>query len=133
MEAISQVNDIETGVVSNDEHVTDDITGPRTVAYRQCGAMKAYRVAALALTAGFVMLGISRHWDDHTALQCVGCHGTCDHACSDCYCLAVTNDVHNGLLNGKLSASNFSYVLRALHPDTQKNECASDAIFPCGL
>lgn len=133
MQAIPQVEDIETGVVSNAEHVSDDSTRPRTTAYRQCGAAKAYCVAALALTAGFVMLSIWRHWNDDTPLECVGCYGTCDHACSDCYCMAVTDDVHNGLLNKTLSVRNVPYTLRTLRPDTQNNECASDAEFPCGL
>lgn len=133
MQAISQVEDIETGPASDDVHVADDSVEPHTTAYRQCGAAKAYCVTALALTAGFVMLGIWRHWDDYTALECVDCYGACDRACSGCYCLAVTDDVHNGLLNGTLGVRDFSYMVRRLHADAQKNECASDAKFPRGM
>lgn len=133
MQAIPQLEDIETGPLSDDVHAADDNAEPHAAVYRQCGVVKTYCVVALALTAGFVMLSIWRHWNDDTPLECVGCHGTCDHACNGCYCMAVTDDVHNGLLNRTLSVRNVPYTLRTLRADTQKNECANDAEFPCGL
>lgn len=121
MQAIPRVEDIETGALGDDVQVTDDraIT-PRAAEYHQCGVTKAYCTMALALTAGFAVLSIWRHWDDetstlsiwthqghHVSERYIACSNVCDHACCDCYCFEATNDTTNALLNGTLLYTTF--------------------------
>ena len=134
MQAVPQVEDIETGALSDNAQVpSDGAVAPQRPAYRQCGPIGAWCTTALALIVGFYILGPWKGDAHRASAECIACYDVCDRTCANCYCLSVTPGVRDAMLNGSLNETNFPYELSPLHADTSVNECGESQNIPCGL